>query len=64
MTPRVVAANTDWGRDAIRQHLLTLRDEGLIEYYDEDTGIYQLSDRGRAYLAGELDVQELEDNDG
>ncbi|NHN40068.1 ArsR family transcriptional regulator [Halorubellus sp. JP-L1] len=63
LTPRVVAANTDWGRDAIRKHLLTLRDADLLEYYDEDAGLYQLSERGRAYLAGEVDVEELEDDD-
>ncbi len=62
MTPRVVAANTDWGQDAIRKHLLTLRDHGLLEYHDEDAGIYQISDHGRAYLAGNLDVSELEED--
>lgn len=42
---------------------MTLRDHGLVEYYDETGGIYQLSDRGRAYLVGELAVEELESGD-
>ena len=61
LTPRLIAANTDWERDTIRRHVLTLSEHGLVEYYDEAAGIYQLSDRGRAYLRGELDVEELED---
>ena len=61
LTPRLISENTDWGYDAIREHLLVLRDNGLVEYFDEDIGIYQLSERGRSDLAGDLDVAELED---
>lgn len=63
LTPRLVAENTSWSWTAVRQHLLTLRDHGLVEYYDEDVGIYQLSDRGRAWLNGDLDTEDLEDGD-
>ena len=63
LTPRLIAANTDWERDTIRRHVLTLSEHGLIEYYDEAAGIYQLSDRGRAYLQGEIDVEELEEGE-
>lgn len=67
LSPRLLAENSDWSRQTVREHLMTLRDEGLVEYYDETGGIYQLSDRGRAYLVGELDVGRLEsegtDND-
>ncbi len=63
LTPRLIAENTDWGRDTVREHLLVLRDQGLVEYYDESAGIYQLSDRGRSYLGGDLDVDELEDDE-
>ncbi|MFC4408584.1 hypothetical protein [Haloarchaeobius iranensis] len=41
--------------------MLALRDHGLVEYYDEEAGIYQLSQRGRNYLSGDLDAEELED---
>jgi len=61
LTPRLISENTDWGADTVREHLLELRDHGLVEYRDEPAGIYQLSERGRNYLAGELDVGELEE---
>ncbi|WP_218778806.1 helix-turn-helix domain-containing protein [Halobacterium hubeiense] len=61
LSPRLIAENTDWGRDAVRSHMLKLREHGLVEYYDEDGGIYQLSDRGREWLEGELPTEELED---
>ncbi len=63
LTPRLIAENTDWARDTIREHVVVLRDHNLIEYHDESAGIYQLSDRGRAYLAGNLDVSELDDDE-
>ena len=43
LSPRLLAENSDWSRQTVREHLMTLRD-----------------DRGRAYLVGELDVEELE----
>lgn len=49
LSPRLIAENTDWGRDAVRDHVLRLREHGLIEYCGEEGGIYQLSDCGRKY---------------
>lgn len=63
LTPRLIAENSNWARDTVREHVVILRNEGLLEYHDESAGIYRLSNRGRAYLAGELDVEELEDDD-
>ena len=60
LSPRILAENSDWSRQTVREHLMTLRDRGLVEYYDETGGIYQLSDCGRAYLTGELSVEKLE----
>ena len=62
LTPALVATNTDWSRTAVRSHMLELRDRGLLEYYDEDRSIYQLSDRGRSWLAGDLPTDDLEDD--
>jgi len=63
LTPRLIAENTDWGRDAVRAHILELRERDLVEYYDEEAGIYQLSDRGRSWLEGDLPTEALEDDD-
>jgi predicted ArsR family transcriptional regulator len=62
LTPALVSENLDWSRNAVRKHMLELRDRGLLEYYDEDRSIYQLSDRGQAWLAGDLPTDDLEDD--
>ncbi|WP_232688017.1 ArsR family transcriptional regulator [Halobacterium zhouii] len=61
LTPRLIAENSDWSRDAVRSHVLHLRENSLIEYYDEEAGIYRLSERGRAWLQGDLPTEDLED---
>ncbi|ELZ06916.1 hypothetical protein C480_07812 [Natrialba aegyptia DSM 13077] len=35
-----------------------MRDAELVDRVDE--GLYRITDRGRAYLAGELDAEDLE----
>lgn len=44
---QVTAENTDWSRGSVRRHLVTLREHGMVEYYDEEGGIYQRSEAGR-----------------
>jgi predicted transcriptional regulator len=53
LTPGVIAANTQWQRQTIREHLRDLSTEGFVEYQDEARALYRISDRGRAYLDGE-----------
>lgn len=61
LTPRLISENTDWSRTSVREHLVKLRDHGMVAYYDEDAGIYRLSDKGRAWLQGEISTDEIED---
>ena len=61
LTPALIAANTDWGHQTVREHVSDLRKHGLIEYHDQERGIYRLSSLGRQYLSGEVDVEYLED---
>ncbi|WP_424019284.1 ArsR family transcriptional regulator [Halorientalis pallida] len=63
LTPGVIAVNSDWERQTVREHLLQLSDEHLVEYYDEARALYQLTDRGRRYLRGDLAVEALEADD-
>lgn len=63
LTPGVIAANTDWERQTVREHLLRLADAHLVEYNDEARALYQLTDRGRRYLSGDLPVEALEADD-
>ncbi|WP_440989149.1 ArsR family transcriptional regulator [Haloarchaeobius baliensis] len=61
LNPRHISENIDWNHQTVREHVLALRNHGLIEHHDESKGIYRLSDLGRAYLAGEVDAEELEE---
>ncbi|WP_269073768.1 hypothetical protein [Halobacterium sp. KA-6] len=37
-----------------------LADRELLEIEDEEAGYYRITDKGLAYLAGELDADDLE----
>jgi predicted transcriptional regulator len=58
-TPRVVEANIDYKISTCRSRCSTLRKAGLLEYYDEDSGIYRITDRGVAFLEGEMTDRQL-----
>lgn len=60
-TPGMIELNIDYGKTHISNRLGVLRDAVLVEYHDETRGAYCITDRGRAYLAGELDAEDLED---
>ncbi|ELY68607.1 winged-helix domain-containing protein [Natronobacterium gregoryi] len=49
------------GYSTVRQRLGELEDHGLIEKVD-DAGYYQISQKGQAYLAGEVALSDLETN--
>lgn len=57
--PTTVEANIDYKISHVRGRLRALQEGGLVEYYDEDRGLYQITDRGRAYLNGDLDAEDL-----
>lgn len=62
-TPAVIAENIDFNAGYVRQRVSKLLEEGLIEYHDEDRGMYRITERGRKYLAGDLDASDLEDDE-
>lgn len=59
-TPLVIAENIDFNRGYVTQRLRVLLENHLVEYHDEGSGIYRITDRGGAYLAGELEAEDLE----
>jgi predicted transcriptional regulator len=61
LNPTAIAANIDWGSQTVREHMMVLRKHDLVEYYDEDRALHQLSDRGRMWLESELSTEELEE---
>jgi predicted transcriptional regulator len=62
LTPGVIAANTDWQRQTVREHLRFLSDSELVEYHEESRALYTLSERGRDFLndGTDLDVADAE----
>lgn len=58
VSPKVLAVNIGYDRQYVSKRCGTLADAGLLESID--TGLYQLTETGRAYLEGELDVGVLE----
>lgn len=59
LSPRILAVNLDYSRSWVSQRITKLMDADLIRWVDG--GHYKITDRGRAYLEGELDADELED---
>ena len=60
LPPSAVAYNIDFSDTHVRNRMRTLADEGLLEKVDEKKGYYEITERGRKYLAGELDASQLE----
>lgn len=58
-TPAVIAENIDKSRTHVSRRLSELTDYGLVE--KPKRGYYEITDRGREYLTGEIDASELED---
>lgn len=60
--PRAIAFNVDnVSRPTIDRRLPKLEDAGLVERYTDPQGYTRITNRGRAYLVGELDASDLED---
>ncbi|WP_455448138.1 PadR family transcriptional regulator [Natrinema thermotolerans] len=47
----------------IHRRLQKLQDKGLVEKANDQKGYYAITDKGRAYLEGDLDASELEDDE-
>lgn len=61
LNPTAIAANIDWGSQTVREHMMVLREHDLVEYFDEDRALHQLSEQGRKWLVGDLPTEEIED---
>jgi predicted transcriptional regulator len=58
LTPAVIGKNLEYTRNWISRRIGKLEDASLVE--PVDSGYYRITDRGRAYLSGEIDADELE----
>ena len=58
LTPAVIGKNLEYTRNWVSRRIGKLEDASLVE--PVDPGYYRITDRGRAYLSGEIDADELE----
>ncbi len=59
VSPRILGANIGYDRQYVSKRCRKLSKAGLLETVE--TGLFELTAVGEAYLEGELDVSELED---
>lgn len=57
LTPVVLAKNLEYSRSWVSQRLSKLVQAGLVE--NPDGSFYKITDRGRAYLSGDLDADDF-----
>ena len=57
-TPQVIAVNIDYSRQYVNQRIRLLADQNLVQ--NTGDGLYQITQRGREYLNGDLDAEVLE----
>jgi len=62
MAPAVVSFNVGGvSHPTVKRRMPILADHGLLERVEGKRGYYQITEKGSAYLAGDLDASELED---
>jgi len=61
LSTAVIATNLDYTRSWVSRRLSKLSSARLVEKTEE--GYYQITDRGRAYLSGDLDADDLEESE-
>lgn len=62
-TPAMIEANIDYKISHVRNRIRKLHTADLVKYYDEERGIYQISNKGKEYLIGNLETGDLEHTD-
>lgn len=56
ITAKSLAANIDYSREYVNRRMRVLEDVGLL---DNENGIYELTELGRRYLAGNVGRDEM-----
>lgn len=60
LPPAVIAYNTPISHPTVRRRLPKLLGSGLVCKADTERGYYAISEKGREYLSGSLEVGDLE----
>lgn len=58
LSPRILAVNNDYTRQHVSRRLSKLVDAELVKRVDD--GLYQITDKGRGYLIGDVGAEELQ----
>lgn len=58
LSPTIIAENIDKSREEVGRRLSVLSEKGLVNHVDR--GRYSITNKGTAYLNGELDPNEKE----
>jgi len=58
VSPKVLAENIEYDRKYTGKRLKALASVGLV--VQNENGLYELSERGRAFLAGEVNADDLD----
>lgn len=65
LSPTMITFNLDFlgvaspAKSTVQRRLGILEDEDMVEKVDLDAGYYAISERGKGYLAGNIDASEL-----
>jgi len=59
LPPAAISFNIDVSHPTVRRRLPKLLEHGLVRKADEDKGYYVITEKGRQYLAGDLDASSL-----
>ena len=59
LTPAVISKNTGLSNEYVNERLKPLREHHLVHRVDR--GYYEITEKGAAYLAGDLSADDLED---
>jgi predicted transcriptional regulator len=59
VSPKILSKNIDYEKQYIGKRCRVLVQHGLLQ--QPDRGLYELTEKGRAYLAGDLDTDNLEE---
>jgi predicted transcriptional regulator len=58
LSPAVIAVNTEYSRNYVNKRMAVLLENGLVDRVKD--GYYEITEKGRKYLAGDLDARDLE----
>lgn len=61
LSPAVIAVNTEYTRNYVNKRIAVLLENDLVKRVQD--GYYEITEKGRKYLDGDLDAEELEQDE-